>query len=73
MKTNYHYNELPVNWKIYCYQRAKKIGYKGKEIKLLIFEIRGGELTGIIDRFILADTFSNKKKLNNENYLLPIN
>jgi hypothetical protein len=41
-------------------ERAKKIGYKGKEIKLLIFEIREGELVGIIDSFTLADIFSNK-------------
>jgi len=58
MKTRYNYNQLPVNWKIYCYQRAKKIGYKGKEIKLLIFEIREGELVGIIDSFTLANIFS---------------
>jgi hypothetical protein len=57
IKTQYNYNQLPINWKIYCYQRAKKIGYKGKEIKLLIFEIDKGKLVSIIDKFILADKF----------------
>jgi len=58
MKTRYNYNQLPVSWKIYCYQRAKKIGYKGKEINSLIFEIQEGKLVGIIDSFTLANIFS---------------
>lgn len=58
MKTRYNYNQLSVSWKIYCYQRAKKIGYKGKEIYNLLFEIQEGKLVGIIDSFTLANIFS---------------
>ena len=38
------------NWKIYCYKRVKKIGYKGKEIINLMFQIKEEKLIGIIDR-----------------------
>lgn len=57
-KLRYNYDQLSVSWKIYCYKRATQIGYKGKEIKKLIFEIESGKLVGIIDTMILNKIFS---------------
>lgn len=56
-KTYWKYSELSVTWQIVCYKYAKKLGYKGKEIKCLEFELKDGKIVSCIDKYLLADVF----------------
>lgn len=51
------YDKLPIIWKIVCYQRARKIGFVGKEIKNLRFQFKNNQLVGILDNTTLANIF----------------
>lgn len=52
-----NYQKLPIPYRIECYRYARKMGYRYKEILKLDFQIKGNQIVGILDKYLLSDIF----------------